>query len=243
MSLSRPRPRSTAQLGVSAGEDDEDGRPAAAAGTTAAGATTPGGSAPLKEVSVRYFLRLTAYTGFDADARRWNASEVVLYRDRLYGRPVPVERIPRKIRAGGIVAAAGGAGAPGSPSLAGAPPPGSGASSASAAVLPPPPPSVPLPAPMTTPFAASLLLGRRGRAAPGTGAPLSPVVTPYFDAHHPAHSRGAPSGGAGSAASPHAGDDFDAESGAGVGLGPAAMGDANLASFLTKAVRINDPAA
>ena len=45
-------------------------------------------------VSVRYFLRLSAYTDFTPEARKWNAMEVVLYREGLYGRPLPVSSIP-----------------------------------------------------------------------------------------------------------------------------------------------------
>ena len=45
------------------------------------------------EASVRYFVRVTVYTDFDADSRRWNAKEVVMYRERLYGDAVPRERL------------------------------------------------------------------------------------------------------------------------------------------------------
>lgn len=49
------------------------------------------------EISVRYFIRLTLYTAFDAQARRWNAQEVVLFRQRLTGQTVPVHRLPRPL--------------------------------------------------------------------------------------------------------------------------------------------------
>lgn len=48
----------------------------------------------LESVSVRYFVRLSAYTGFSAEARRWNAMEIVLFREGLYGRPIPATRLP-----------------------------------------------------------------------------------------------------------------------------------------------------
>lgn len=47
------------------------------------------------KVTVRYFVRLTAYTAFTADARRWNAHEIVMYRGQLYGQDVPTFRLPR----------------------------------------------------------------------------------------------------------------------------------------------------
>ncbi len=51
----------------------------------------------LNKVTVRYFVRLTAYTDFTPEARRWNAQEVVLYRGQLYGQDVPEYRLPRNI--------------------------------------------------------------------------------------------------------------------------------------------------
>jgi hypothetical protein len=44
--------------------------------------------------SVRYYVRVTVYTAFQADARAWNADEVVLFRDHLYGDPIPAARRP-----------------------------------------------------------------------------------------------------------------------------------------------------
>lgn len=49
------------------------------------------------KVTVRYFVRLTAYTDFTPDARRWNAQEIVLYRGSLYGQEIPDYRLPRAI--------------------------------------------------------------------------------------------------------------------------------------------------
>lgn len=213
-------------------------------------AAAEGSDGALKEVCVRYFLRLTAYTGFDSEARRWNAQEVVLYRGRLHGRPVPPSKLPRKVRNGTLAAAPTGS-APSAPAASpvfsaspATPAAGSSTSSASAAVLPP---SVPLPQPMTTPFAATLLFGRGGggSAAGGTtprtpggvrGAPLSPALTPYVTARGGASSmQGSPRPGF-SVAAPA---DFDAEAG---GLDDDSLdaGGANLSNFLTKAVRIND---
>jgi Vacuolar protein sorting-associated protein 26 len=50
------------------------------------------------ELSVRYFLRLTLYTAFDAESRKWNAQEIVIYRDKLYGQPVDPMRLPKQIK-------------------------------------------------------------------------------------------------------------------------------------------------
>jgi hypothetical protein len=47
---------------------------------------------PDDEASVRYYLRVTTYTEFDAEARRWQAQEIVLYRDQLYGQFVPADQ-------------------------------------------------------------------------------------------------------------------------------------------------------
>jgi len=44
--------------------------------------------------TVRYYVRVTYYTAFDADARAWNADEVVLFRDHLYGEAIPAARRP-----------------------------------------------------------------------------------------------------------------------------------------------------
>ena len=255
------------QLGVSA-EEDDDLRAAAAE------ASNPDAPGRLREVSVRYFLRLTAYTGFEAEARRWNAAEIVLYRGKLHGRPIPPERAAA---AGKLRSSAGTGGA----KFAAA----SSVSGGASASMLPPPPSIPLPQPMTTPFAATLLFGRnnKGSSAAGSasaggsgtpqtpggsrgGAPLSPVVTPYFSAKpgsaYSGSARSAfPSNGAHSplvlpqsAGSASAHHDFDAvESGQhslhsphGQGGGRGAGGDSdgtNLAGFLTKAVRISDVSA
>lgn len=67
--------------------------PAAGAGA-AGGAAAAAPSPPEDAISVRYFVRLSAYTGFSTEARHWNAMEVVLYREGLYGRTVPASRLP-----------------------------------------------------------------------------------------------------------------------------------------------------
>ena len=46
------------------------------------------------EISVRFFLRVTAYTGFSAEQRAWGAKEVILYRPSLTGTPVAPSRVP-----------------------------------------------------------------------------------------------------------------------------------------------------
>jgi len=181
-------------------------------------------------VSVRYFLRLTAYTGFEVEARRWNAIEIVLYRGRLYGKTIAPWRLPMRLR---DARAAADASLPAASAASGD---GALASSAASAGGPTARPS--LPQPMTTPFVSTLLF--RGV---GGSAPLSPPSTPYFPAgaSTPGGAGGLPGSaraGVPSSARPgFVGSEFDAEA----GDGPFSLsGDVNnLAGFLTKAVSIN----
>ena len=59
-----------------------------------------------ESVSVRYFVRLSAYKAFTTEARHWNAMEIVLFREGLHGRPVPATRLPAPLAPGaGLLAA------------------------------------------------------------------------------------------------------------------------------------------
>ena len=100
-------------LVISAADDDEEGGEDGGTGAAAVGAkagaaaTNPqlrggGGDASLDaleaggegkrantagggdEISVRYFLRVTLYTAFSANARVWDAQEIILYRNNFY---------------------------------------------------------------------------------------------------------------------------------------------------------------
>jgi hypothetical protein len=53
-----------------------------------------------ESVSVRYFVRLSAYTDFVAEARVWNAMEIVLFRDEMYGNHVPGAQSPATLLEG-----------------------------------------------------------------------------------------------------------------------------------------------
>ena len=146
-------------VGRGASLDDDEHPPSAATGDNAAHDS---------EVSVRYFVRVTVYTAFDVGSRKWNAAELVLFRDRLYGSEVPVERLPvplenlaleRKAAAVQAATAAASASA-------------SHYHGVSAAV------AMPLPQPMTQPFSLSMFnVGKAGVSA-STGGASSPTTGP-----------------------------------------------------------------
>lgn len=95
LSLSALRVTPTYVIDVTDNDDDDDKKKKG---------TTPKSPKPkdandedADRVTVRYFVRLTAYTDFAADARRWNAQEIILYRGQLYGKVIPPYRLPKNI--------------------------------------------------------------------------------------------------------------------------------------------------
>lgn len=211
----------------------------------AAGVPPPGGlSKPAdadNEVSVRYFLRITVYTSFDVETRRWNASEVILYRDHLYGSPVPrVRQLLPLARIGSATSNTASAAGGGSTPAGGDAPPvvpklraistgsmdSAGATSPHVAALATPSSSSAMPQPASSPFTRSLfgmhrspsgrevkgVLTPKGGISGGTTVPMSPLR-----------------GSLGAAAAPPD-DDVDAESG---------LGGMDLASAITQPVIVN----
>ena len=180
------------------------------------------------ECSVRHFVRLTAYTGFDSSSRRWNAQEIVLFRDKLYGGVVPLSRKPPPLEnvllAMRDEAAAVTAGATASRSR------GTGTPATSTTALP---------SPMTAPFSISLFglgAGGAGAAPSDAGGAAAPSAVPslartssqFGSTKSPSSSQAAVDGVA------------DAEAGTPVAAsGGAGAARLDLASFLTRAVRVD----
>jgi len=101
LALSALRVTPTYVIDVGDDDDDDNNKKKKSTNNTINSPKTPktkdANDEDADRVTVRYFIRLTAYTDFATASRRWNAQEIILYRGQLYGKEIPAYRLPKNI--------------------------------------------------------------------------------------------------------------------------------------------------